>query len=102
MPDKYIVYEREENNIAYVRTIYHNPIPDFEQENGMYIESIPTAETPEGMYPVLMVNTETKELYYNYAALPEPPVTRDEIVEQVTELKQAIGELTIMIATPQS
>lgn len=99
---KYVAYILIDENIGRVRAIYHNPWPmlDVEDPIGIYVERIPSAQSQEGFYPVLMVNLETKELYYNYEALPEPLATRDEIAEQVGELKQAIAELTMLIAMP--
>ncbi|MFD3258215.1 hypothetical protein ACE3MQ_06370 [Paenibacillus lentus] len=100
---KYIVYENTIGNTAVVRAIYHNPIPEFERENGIYLDStVPNAETVEGMYPVLMVKLDAKELFYNYESLPELPIPDEVLLDRATNIESDLGSLLLESAADKA
>lgn len=88
----YIAYDIVSQKTGRVRAIYHNPVPEqIEMEpNGFYVESIPVAEEKSGLTPFLMVGIDTKELYYDYATVTEPPIEKS---SEIDKLKLAVAEL---------
>ncbi|NWL89552.1 hypothetical protein DMN77_18550 [Paenibacillus sp. 79R4] len=99
----YIIY----NNKLVVTTIISNPSSEQMVENGFFVDDIPRANAPDGMRPVPMVNIETSELYYDYEVIPDITLPENALALKIAELeqsdienKQAIAELTMMIAAP--
>ncbi|EPY07411.1 hypothetical protein PAALTS15_09810 [Paenibacillus alvei TS-15] len=87
----YIAYDIVSKHTGKVRAIYHNPVPeqiDLEPK-GFHAESIPVAEGKAGLTPYLMAKIDTKELYYDYVTVTEPPIESPEI----DKLKLAVAEL---------
>lgn len=90
------------NDAGRVQIIITGPYPEQIEDDGLLVEALPVASTPEGMYPTMMVNLETKELYYNYEDLPDPDNTLSDKVVALEradiENKQAIADLTMTMA----
>ncbi|EPY06620.1 hypothetical protein PAALTS15_13487 [Paenibacillus alvei TS-15] len=88
----YIAYEIVSKHTGKVRAIYHNPVPeqiDLEPK-GFHAESIPVAEGKAGLTPYLMAKIDTKELYYDYVAIPDLPIDN---TSEIDKLKLAVAEL---------
>lgn len=107
---KYVLYNIVSDGVAKVRAIIDYPFPEqIDEENGMFVQEIPEPETHSGMIPILYMNLETKELYYHYEEAPPPPPSGETIAGKIEALeradienKQAIAELTMMIAVPMA
>ncbi|RAR39675.1 hypothetical protein [Paenibacillus sp. MDMC362] len=103
----YVIYDiwDEQKNIGKVNSILENPHEQQLVDNGVEVEEIPLPEQHESMRPVLFINLNTKEMYYQYWSIPERPPTLPEAVialqQENVELRQAILELTMMMAAPQ-
>ncbi|NWL87032.1 hypothetical protein DMN77_05395 [Paenibacillus sp. 79R4] len=97
---KYITFSNIENGVGRVKAIIINPYEEQMEDTGIFVDDIPVAESIEGFYPVLMARIETREPFYNYEVLSDPPIQEITLAEKVEVLEQAIAELTLMIATP--
>ncbi|EJW17008.1 hypothetical protein M5X17_23490 [Paenibacillus alvei] len=88
----YIAYDIVSQKTGRVRAIYHNPVPEqIEMEsNGFYIESIPEAEEKPGFTSKPMVKIDTKEIYFDYVAIPDLPIDN---TSEIHKLKLAVAEL---------
>lgn len=63
---------------------------------GVFVESIPDPAINQGL-PMLMVNPETKDLWYEYQPIPEtplyPPTKEGQMQKEIDDLKLLIAEL---------
>ncbi|WP_425060382.1 hypothetical protein SCACP_10770 [Sporomusa carbonis] len=94
----YIEYELLEPNKCRVIFQMFKPerLSEERKKSGIMIDSIPAPEEGRGV-PSLFVNPETKELWYEYEPLPEPPLylpTREgQMQKEIDDLKLLIAEL---------
>ena len=66
------------------------------KSTGVFVEEIPAPDLLGGI-PTLMVNPDTKELWYEYSLFPEPPLypatAVGQLQKQVDDLKLLLAEL---------
>jgi hypothetical protein len=69
-------------------------LEDFERAGGIMVESLPIPEHKEGKMSVLLINPDTKELWYDYQEIPPREPTENEKLQlQIDELKALISAM---------
>lgn len=98
----YVIYQKVSDQTGQVQEVIFIPTPSDKNREGVEIDApMIYPETIPGMESRLMINLEINELYYDYYA-PETIETKlSGLQQENSELRQAILELTMMIASPQ-
>lgn len=86
-----------ESKAHVLAVIYKNDeLSEEMKETGIFVESVPDPEVASGI-PTLLVNPETKELWYEYKPFPEaplyPPTQVGQMQKEIDDLKLLIAEL---------
>lgn len=95
-------FSKINDTVGTVQMIEHNTTSTSSLDDGFYFENIivPDPVRDNGMRPVLRIDLNTKELYYDYF-IPETVETKVTSLQQENaELKQAVAELTMLMAAP--
>ncbi|GAB6931570.1 hypothetical protein JCM10914A_55670 [Paenibacillus sp. JCM 10914] len=97
---KNVVFEFFSTGIGTVRAIYSNFSPD--EDNLIVTDAeLPEREDIPGMNAYLRIVLDTGELYYDYVAHETLDKKVSDLQQENAELRQAIIELTMMMAMPQ-
>lgn len=100
---KHIVYEPFADGVGTVIAVYSAYPTGVHYDNMVDTNaSIPTDQRVPNMDAHLRINLESKELYYDYIARKSLETKVADLGSENAELKEAIAELTVMIATPQA
>lgn len=100
----YIIYKEVSETTGEVDGVIFIPSADDRAKTGRDIDNsamVYPVNIP-GMVSRLMINLETNELYYDYYV---PETVESKITELEKEngaLRQAVAELTVLVATPQA
>lgn len=89
------VFENPSNNASWVEG---DNLSEKDKERAVILEQLPPREQIEGKQAILKCKKATGEVWYEYEDIP--PTPEDETQKKITELEQAIAELTILISTP--
>lgn len=81
--------EKQTANIGAVVLIHYAPelLGAEDLKEGILVESVPEAELKAGKQPVLYINTQTKEMWYEYEDIPLPAE------ERIAQLERENAEL---------
>lgn len=82
----YVIYDKVNGNIGKITHMIKNIFPEQMVENGVMTdyETVPATESIKDMDAVPYIDLQTKNIYYEYVAVPPHP---QPLYEQVTELK---------------
>lgn len=85
------LFENANNNAS---VVYDGSVlTQVQKDKAIQVEHLPAKETPQGKVAILKVSKATNEVWWEYK---DAPVDTDNL--HIEALKQAIAELTILIA----
>lgn len=70
------------------------------EQKGILLESIPTANPPVGKEAFMMVDLTTKQIYFDYVDIPEPPEEKIERLE--SQIVMMSGLLNSLLLPPMT
>ena len=86
----------DETKARVMAMIYkHEELFEAQKAHGVYVESVPEPDSKQSGIPILYIKPETKEMWYEYLPVPEPPLYA---LTPVGQLEKQVDDLKLLLA----